>query len=126
MSITTTKTEATENWDDDFDDSRKSPRKIILRQCEEMMKTTTTRTTNLACSQRKTVRLLLNLDEAEDERLLLHFQTLAIFPHSPTVTSSASSVPITIYWHNHSSTAYLRPTSAFAFIPPPTSVEEKE
>ena len=35
MSTATAKTEATENWDDDFEDSRQSPKKIIQRHREE-------------------------------------------------------------------------------------------
>jgi hypothetical protein len=46
MSTATAKTEVTENWDDDFEDSRQSPKKIIERHREESwdMKTTMTTT----------------------------------------------------------------------------------
>ena len=35
MPTATAKSEATENWDDDFEDSRQSPRKIIHGHREE-------------------------------------------------------------------------------------------
>ena len=53
---------------------------------------------------------------------LARLSTSGHIPHSPT--SSVFSVPTTI--HTYSSTAPLRPSSAFAYIPPPPIHMERE
>ena len=113
MSTATAKTEVTENWDDDFEDSRQSPRKVIQRHREESWDDE---------EDDDDENSEFGLFAEEDRTVTVKSRRAALarlsapghLPHSPT--SSVFSVPTTI--HTYSSTAHLRPTSAFALIPP--------
>ncbi|KAF8815638.1 hypothetical protein BYT27DRAFT_6666426 [Phlegmacium glaucopus] len=110
----TTATSATENWDDDFEDSRQSPqKKIIQRHVEESWddedEEDDSAEFGFFAEEDRTVT-------AKSRRAALaRLSTpLPLPPRSPN--SSVFSVPTTI--HTYSSTTHLRPTSAFALIPP--------
>ena len=114
MSTATAKTEVTENWDDDFEDSRQSPKKIIQRHREESW--------DDEDDDEDDENSEFGLFAEEDRTVTVKSRRAALarlsapghLPHSPT--SSVFSVPTTI--HTYSSTAHLRPNSAFALIPP--------
>ena len=113
MSTATAKSEATENWDDDFEDSRQSPKKIVQRHREESWDED---------DEDDDENSEFGLFAEEDRTVTVKSRRTALaklsapghFPQSPT--SSVFSVPTSI--HTYSSTAHLRPTSAFALIPP--------
>ena len=113
MSTATAKTEATENWDDDFEDSRQSPKKIIQRHREESWDDEDdddeeNSEFGLFAEEDRTVTV------KSRRAALVRLSAPGNLPHSPT--ASVFSVPTTI--HTYSSTAHLRPTSAFALVPP--------
>ena len=121
MSTATAKSEATENWDDDFEDSRQSPKKIIQRHREESWDDEDDDEDDDENSE---------LGFAEEDRTvtarsrraaLARLSAPSHLPHSPT--SSVFSVPTTI--HTYSSTAHLRPTSAFALISPSPPIHKE-
>ena len=122
MSTTTTKSEATENWDDDFEDSRQSPKKIIQRRREESWDEDDDDDDD---DEKSEFGLFAEEDRtvtAKSRRAALaRLSAPAHLPHSPT--SSVFSVPTTI--HTYSSTAHLRPTSAFALIPPSPPIHKE-
>ena len=110
----TAKTEATENWDNGFEDSRQSPKKIIQSHREESWDDEDDDENNDE-----------NSEFAEEDRTvtvksrraaLARLSASDHLPYSPT--SSVFSAPTTI--HTYSFTAHLCPASAFAFklIPP--------
>ena len=118
MSTATAKSEVTENWDDDFEDSRQSPKKIIQRHREESWD-----------DEDDDEKSEFGLFSEEDRTVTVKSRRAALarlsapahLPHSPT--SSVFSVPTTI--HTYSSTAHLRPTSAFALIPPSPPIHKE-
>ena len=122
MSTATAKSEATENWDDDFEDSRQSPKKIIQRHREESWDDEDNEDDDDENSD-------FGLFAEEDRTVTARSRRTALarlpspghLPHSPN--SSVFSVPTTI--HTYSSTAYLRPTSAFALIPPSPPIHKE-
>ena len=123
MSTATAKSEVTENWDDDFEDSRQSPKKIIQIQREESWDDEDdddddddeNNEFGLFAEEDRTVT-------AKSRRAALaRLSAPGHLPHSPT--SSVFSVPTTI--HTYSSTAHLRPTSAFALIPPSPPIHKE-
>ena len=124
MSTSTAKTEATENWDDDFEDSRQSPKKIIQRQREESWddeEDEDDENTEFGLFAEEDRTVTARSRRAALARLSVptsgHFHP----PCSPT--SSVFSVPTTV--HTYSSTAHLRPTSAFALIPPSPPIHKE-
>ena len=122
MSTATAKTEATENWDDDFEDSRQSPKNIIQRHREDSWDDEDDDDANskfgLFAEEDCTVTATKSQRAA-----FARLSAPGHFPHSPT--SSVFSVPTTI--HTYSSTAHLRPTSASSFISPsPPILKERE
>ena len=123
ISTATAKSEATENWDDDFEDSRQSPKKIIQRYREESWDDEDNEDDNDENSE-------FGLFAEEDRTMTANSRRMALatlsihpdnLPHSPT--SSVFSVPTTI--HTYSSTAHLRPTAAFALIPPSPPIQKE-
>ena len=122
MSTATAKSEATENWDDDFEDSRQSPKKIIQRHREESWDDEDDDDDD---DDEKS-----EFGFAEEDRTvtaksrraaLARLSAPSHLPHSPT--SSVFSVPTTV--HTYSSTAHLRPTSAFALISPSPPIHKE-
>ena len=114
MSTATAKSEATENWDDDFEDLRQSPKKMIQRHREG------------SWDDEDDEDYYENSEFVEEDRTVTAgYRRMALArlsaPHSPT--SSVFSVPTTI--HTYSSTSYLRPTSAFALIPPSPPIHKE-
>jgi serine/arginine repetitive matrix protein 2 len=122
MSTATAKSEATENWDDDFEDSRQSPKKIIQRQREE---TWDDEEDDDDYDENSEFGLFAEEDHtvtAKSRRAALARLSAPVhLPQSPT--SSVFSVPTTI--HTYSSTAHLRPTSAFALISPSPPIQRE-
>jgi hypothetical protein len=123
MSTATAKSEATENWDDDFEDSRQSPKKIIQRRREETWDDEDDDDDDDENSE-------FGLFSEEDRTVTAKSRRAVLarlsapshhLPHSPT--SSVFSVPTTI--HTYSSTAHLRPTSAFALISPSPPIHKE-
>ena len=116
----TDRSEATENWDYDFEDSRQSPKRIIQRHREGSWDDNDDDEENsefgLFAEGDRTVTVKSR--RAALDRL----SAPSHLPHSPT--SSVFSVPTTI--HTYSSTALLRPPSAFALIPSPPIHKERE
>ena len=121
MSTAAVKSEATENWDDDFEDSRQSPKKIIQRRREEDWDDE-----NDDDDEKIEFGLFAEEDHtvtAKSRRAALaRLSTPGHLPDSPT--SLVFSVPATI--HTYSSTVHLRPTSTFALIPPSPIHTERE
>jgi hypothetical protein len=120
MSTATAKTAATENWDDDFEDSRQSPKKIIQTHREESWDDE-----DEDDDENSEFGLFAEEDRTVTARsrraALARLSAPAHLPYSPT--SSVFSVPTTI--HTYSSTAHLRPTSAFALISPSPPIHKE-
>ena len=124
MSTATIKSQATENWDDDFEeDSRQSPKKIIQTHQEESWDIDEDDDDDDDDDNDNDEDAELGFAE-EDRTVTAKSRRAALarlsapgyhyHPRSPT--SSVFSVPNTV--HTYSSTTHLRPTSAFALIPP--------
>ena len=110
MSTATAKSEATENWDDGFEDLRQSPKRIIQRHREGSWDDEDDEDYD---ENSEFVGEDRTVTARSQQMPLARLSAPGHLPHSPT--SSVFSVPSTI--HTYLSTSYLRPTSAFALIP---------
>ena len=121
MSTATAKSEATENWDDDFEDSRQSPKKIIQRHREESWDDEDDEDDDDENSEFGFAEEDRTVTAKSRRAALARLSAPGHLPHSPT--SSVFSVPTTI--QTYSSTAHLRPTSAFALISPSPPIHKE-
>lgn len=126
MSTATAKTEATENWDDDFEDSRQSPKKVVVQQRhreESWDDEDDDESAEFGLFAEEDRTVTAKSRRAALARLTTPLPPLNPAPHPRSPTSSVFSVPTTI--HTYSSTTHLRPTSVFALIPPSPPIHKE-
>ena len=119
----TVKTEISENWDDDFEYSRQSPKKIIQRHREESWDEDDDENGEFGLFAEEDHTVTARSQRAAFARLSMPLSMPGYLHPSRSPTSSVFSLPTTI--HAYSSTAHLRPASAFAFIPPSHPVHKE-